>query len=90
MDKEVMLGVPDDEGIELWEHRAMIYIPKNAVEVTINATVYEDGELMKVSKKLSMEDIRESFRKADDGYIDENDLFHITEKGIEWLDNKNQ
>lgn len=87
-DKEIMLGVPDDEEemIELQEHRAIVTLPENSVSVEIQAKVYQDGELVNVSKTLSMEDIRTAFRKADDGYIDEDDRFVITEKGLEWLE----
>ncbi len=82
-EKEIMLGVPEDdtETVELDEHRAMIYLPENAVEVKVNAKVYHEGELIDASKKMSLEDIREAFRKADDGYIDDDDVFYLTDKG---------
>lgn len=82
-EKEIMLGVPEDdmETVELDEHRAMIYLPENAVEVKVSAKVYHEGELIDASKKMTLEDIREAFRKADDGYIDDDDVFYITDKG---------
>lgn len=68
--------------IELQEHRAMVYLPEHSVSVCINATVYEDGEIHKVSKTMTMDEIRDAFRRADDGYIDDDDRFYLTEKGI--------
>ena len=74
-EKEIMLGVPEDdmEGVELDEHRAMIYLPENAVEIEVKAKVYHEGEIIDASKKMTLEDIRDAFRKADDGYIDDTD-----------------
>lgn len=82
-EKEIMLGVPEDdtETVELDEHRAMIYLPENAVEVKVEAKVYHEGGLIDASKKMTLEDIREAFRKADDGYIDDDDEFYLTDKG---------
>lgn len=82
-EKEIMLGVPEDdtETVELDEHRAMIYLPENAVEIEVKAKVYHEGEIIDASKKMTLEDIREAFRKADDGYIDDDDVFYITDKG---------
>lgn len=82
-EKEIMLGVPEDdtEMVELDEHRAMIYLPENAVEIEVKAKVYHEGEIIDASKKMTLEDIRDAFRKADDGYIDDDDVFYITDKG---------
>ena len=63
------------EYLELQEHRAMIYLPENAVDIEVIAKVFVDGDVHKVSKKYNMSDIREMFRKADDGYIDDDDRF---------------
>lgn len=71
--------------IELINHRAMLEIPEDAVEVTINCMVFHGGKLISVSKTLSFSDVREAFKKADDGYIDEDDRFVLTEKGKEFL-----
>lgn len=69
------------EEIELMEHRAMIYLPENSVEVKIIARVYEGGEIRDVLCILTLDEIRKSFQKADDGYIDDDDVFVLTEKG---------
>jgi len=88
--KEIMLGVPEEDLIELINHRAMVELPEDSVEVELCAKVYHDGELINVSKKLSINDLREAFRKADDGYIDDDDRFVLTEKGIQWLEEQEQ
>lgn len=82
--KEVMLGVPEE--IELIEHRAMIELPEDSVEASIQCKVFHDGELVEVKKKLNMSDLRTAFKKADDGYIDDDDRFVLTDKGIEYLE----
>lgn len=72
--------------IELSQQRAMIYLPENAVEVTIICKVYEDGELIEVSNQLRLSEIRSAFEDAEDNYIADDDKFVITEKGKEWLE----
>lgn len=72
--------------IEVKTHRAMIDLPENAIEITVTAMVYEGKKLQEVSKTYDLNDIREMFRKADEGYIDEDDRFVLTDKGREWLD----
>ncbi len=74
------------EEIELKEHRAMVTLPENSVCVEMNCRVFHDGEIINVSKTLSMEDVRTAFQKADDGYMDDDDRFTLTEKGLKWLE----
>ena len=69
----------------LEERWAVIGLPNNAVHVEMNVDLYEDGEIKKATKELDTEDIRRAFGRADDGYIDEDDRFVFTEKGIEYL-----
>ena len=64
---------------------AVIELPSNAIEADLNIKVYQDGEVMTVNKLLKLSDIREAFRKAKDGYIDEDDKFVLTEKGYDYL-----
>lgn len=89
---EIMTNViEDDDGEEspgevmLDRHRAMVELPENAVEVEMKCKVYHDGELISVSKVMDLSGLREAFRKADDGYIDEDDRFELTDKGRELL-----
>ena len=89
---EIMTNVIKDDGEEspgevmLDQHRAMVELPENAVEVEMKCKVYHDGELISVSKVMDLSGLREAFRKADDGYIDEDDRLVITDKGREWLE----
>lgn len=92
MGEEVMLGVPaeDQESIELMEHRAMIELPEDAVEAQIKVKVFHDGEIVDVVKTLKMSDLRTAFRKADDGYIDDEDTFVLTDKGMAYLEERSK
>lgn len=76
----------EEKEFMLNEHRAMIYLPEDAVEVRVEAKVYHDGELITAQQILTMGDLREAFRKADEGYIDDDDRFVLTEKGEKWLE----
>lgn len=86
-EKEVMLGVPEDilDEIELTNAHAVIDIPENSIEVEIRCKVYHDGEIMYVSRMMSMNDVREAINKGED-FIDDNDVFTLTEKGQAYLD----
>ena len=76
----------DKKYVELKEHRAIMCLPENAVSVKVIATVFEDGDLQDVSAVYDMNAIREMFRKADEGYIDDDDRFVLTEKGRAFLE----
>lgn len=80
----------DKEMIEVQTHRAIIDFPESSVEIEIHAKIYSEGELIDVSKKYNLEDIREMFRKADEGYIDDDDTFVITDKGLKWIEENKQ
>lgn len=87
-DAQRMFGVPEEDlrEVVIPEHRAMLELPEDAVEVEIRAKVFQDGALVDVSKKLSMSDLRTAFRKADEGYIDDDDVFVLTDKGKAYFD----
>ena len=91
-DAEIMLGVPEEDAevVEIIQHRAMVEMPENAVEITIDAKVYHDGELISVKRKMDMSEIREAFQKADDGYIDDDDTFVLTDKGRAFFDEQSR
>ena len=76
----------EEKYVELPEHRAMVMLPENAVQIQIIAKVFEDGDIQNVSMTYDLSDIREMFRKADEGYIDENDRFVLTDKGRAYLE----
>lgn len=72
--------------VELTSVRAMIYVPENAVEALMTFTVYENGKLNKVEQKMDMHELQEAICKADEGYIDEDDRFVLTDEGRAWLE----
>lgn len=80
------MGPEERETIELQNHRAMIELPENTVSLTLTAKVYHEGELVTVGKDYSISEIREMFRKADDGYIDDDDRFVLTDRGKAFLE----
>lgn len=67
--------------IDLYEVRSMLYIPQNAIELKMNIKVFEDSKMIKVTKTLNLQEIQEAIKKAEEGYIDEDDKFVLTEKG---------
>ena len=75
-----------DKYIELTEHRAIIRLPENTVEMTVVAKVYENEKLQTVKMTYDLSQIREMFEKADDGYIDDDDRFVLTDKGRKFLE----
>lgn len=72
--------------IELAEHRAVIELPEDSIEIQIFVKLYRDGMIVSATKTMSISEIRRAFQRADDGYIDEDDRFVITEKGLKWLE----
>lgn len=71
----------DPNYVEIQENRAMIYLPKEAIEININAVLYKNGELLKVQKILNNDDIHKAFDDADKNYIEDTDMFELTELG---------
>lgn len=76
----------NEEEIEIMSSRAMIYLPDNAVDVEITATIYQDGKLINVVKKMSMKEIQDAIKDAEENYIGPDDKFVLTEKGLNWLE----
>ena len=72
--------------VEMEERCAMIRLPSNAVSVSINVVVYDNGELVKVSKSLTLEDIRFAFQDADDNYYGEDYEYVLTDKGLKFAE----
>ena len=76
-----------DKTIEVYEERAIVYLPRDAIEVTIGAKLYlGKDKITDVEKRMDMHEIREAFRKAEEGYIDKDDQFVLTEKGRQWFE----
>ena len=80
MNKEILLN----------EKYAIISIPETAVEVELNIKVFADGEVKKVGKTLSIEEIRETFKEYEEaedcGYIPPDATFRLTDKGKKMLE----
>ena len=76
--------------IELKEKYALVYLPENAVEIEINAKVYENSELITVGKTLSLSEIKEAFdeyKTAEEiGYIPPDATFILTDTGKELVE----
>lgn len=88
-----MLKEQENEIIELDNQYAIVEIPENCVELTLQCTVFLDGKLQTVMRTMSMKDIKEAFGEyqvaEECGYIPPNAVFTLTEKGKDyanWLD----
>ena len=62
---------------------AVLEIPSQAVEITLSAKVFLDGEIRTVQTTFDFEAIRNAIKEAED-YISPDDIFTLTEKGIEY------
>lgn len=71
----------EEKEIELNEAWAVIGLPENTVDAEVHCNVYMDGKIVHVRKPLDMKDVKLAFKKAEDGYIDDDDVFVLTEKG---------
>lgn len=67
--------------IELMDDRAMFYVPHNALEATLTFKIYLNGEVQTVYRNLTQDELQEAVRKAAEGYIDEDDVFTLTDEG---------
>ena len=78
----------EKEYVELIEQRAMVMLPENAVAVTIKCKVYDSDakDLVSCEKTMSISEIRKAFQDAEDNYMDDDDTFVITDKGMKWLE----
>lgn len=74
------------EEVELRSHFAVVELPDNTVEFELRCKVYDGGKLIQVRRMFDMAAVQEAFRKARDGYIDDDDRFVITEEGERFLE----
>ena len=79
--------------VELTNEYAIVEIPENCIELTLECKVYLDGKLQTVMRTMDMNAIREAFGEYEAaeecGYIPPNAIFTLTEKGKDisnWLD----
>lgn len=74
------------ETVELTDVPSVIRLPVNAVEAVLTITVFKDGELIKVEKRLDTEDIRHAIQDAEGNYMDPDAVFTLTDKGREYAE----
>lgn len=70
--------------IEIKTSYAVLDIPSQAVEITIQAKIYLNGKIRTVQTLLDFEEIRTAVKEAED-YIGPDDIFTLTEKGEKWV-----
>lgn len=75
----------DRKEVELEEARVVLNLPVNAVAAKIEVTVFENGELVKAERELSLADLRQAFKDGEDVILDD-DILTITDKGREYLE----
>ena len=75
----------DDDRIRLDEDFIVLTIPRNTIELRMLMQVYIDGTVVPVTKDMDMHEVREAFKKAADGYIDEDDEFVLTDEAKKML-----
>jgi len=83
---EIKMAKEEERYIDLTEVRAMVYIPENSVEVTLTAKVYENGGITKCSKTLDMQDCRKAIEDAERNYMEDDDIFELTDAGRDYLE----
>lgn len=71
----------DENAVNIETVVGVFEIPKHTVKLRLEATVYEGGELFQVEKELSMDDVKDAIRMAEDGYADPDEVYTLTDKG---------
>lgn len=67
----------DKEYIELENDFIVLGIPSATVEVEITAKVWNGEEVIKVSRVMPFDEVREAFKEAHDGYIPSDAVFFL-------------
>ncbi len=81
-----MIEMKMENEIDLKQKRAILYLPENCVELKATCKVFEDGHLIEVETIFDFKALRQAFSDADRNYINDDDHFVITSKGLAWLD----
>lgn len=71
----------DQEIIELENEFIVLAVPKSTVEVTISAKIYHDGKRQDVHRTMGLDEVREAFKEAEQGYIPSDAVFALTPLG---------
>jgi len=75
-----------NEQIELGEVNAIIQIPVNTIEFRVICRIYQDGQIVEVTKSLNMSETREALSNAEQYYCDPDDRYALTDKGRAMLE----
>lgn len=75
-----------EKTVTMGEVRAMFMIPENTCEVELKCSVFADGGIIRVSKKLTMKDVQQAVADAEKNYMEDDDMFEITDKGLRYLE----
>lgn len=67
------------------EKYMVITAPSSSVELTIYAKIWLDGKIVDVTRTMSFGEVRKAFAEAETGYIPEDAVFTLTEKGERML-----
>ncbi|MBR1526317.1 MAG: hypothetical protein IJ640_06620 [Prevotella sp.] len=67
----------EKEYVELENDFIVLAVPSATVEVEITAKVWNGEEVIKVSRVMPFEEVREAFAEAHDGYIPSDALFFL-------------
>ena len=80
----------DEEIWELDNQWAIVEIPENCVELTLQCKVVINGDLQHVMRTMDMKAIREAFEEykfaEECGYIPPNAVFSLTEEGKKYAE----
>lgn len=80
----------DKEIVELDNQWAIVEIPANCVELTLQCKVFLDGKIQTVMRTMDLKDIREAFdeyKAAEEcGYSPPNAIFTLTEEGKKYAE----
>ena len=79
------MGKEKGSFIELTEKRAMLFLPKDAIELNMKVTIYRDGTIENVTRTITNTEIQKAFIDAEENYIEPDDEFCITDKGKDLL-----
>ena len=82
--EEVSIVCDAGQEVDITTSYAVLEIPSQAVELTIQAKVYLNGKIRTVQTLVDFEGIRTAIQEAKD-YIGPDDVFTLTEEGKQYV-----
>lgn len=67
--------------IELSEEFIVLAIPASTLEITLEAKVWQDSEVVTVTKTMKYDEVKAAIKEAQDCYIPSDAIFTLTELG---------